>query len=264
MGAAEPGHELPSLRENWPQLEPVVRDSLVGVQRIFDDTDALEKTYGLKCITSTPSGSLTMTKTRMSASRFWRMQGVFETSIQGQPTQISSLRKTTWAVRNRKKFDGRVASLAFFLDILEKLGDRLNVLDVRKNLLDVRVRQIKDISSITLLKHDSTQSEAHQLPTVRPAFAGERTPVIDTGGHTCTRNVIKDRARRIQGDVPKDGSERTQTRVSGKRAIGGLMNYSGKRRFCFCTRCLYFVDHPPNVKIMLNCQIESFSFLDKE
>ena len=208
VGATDIGNELPLLRAHWHRNVEIVGQSLLGIKKIFDDSDTLEKKYGLqrvgtnRRIASDPSAS------RTPSSAFSQIQEVFQTSIQERQKHTPLLRKTTWAIRDKKKFESLITSLAFFIDNLEKLSDRLHVLDLQKHILESRVQQISNPDSLILLEHASVQPEVSRVPTATTVTGPEETLTTtqQTEGHTYLQNIIRDRAKAILGDIGDVGS----------------------------------------------------------
>jgi hypothetical protein len=238
--AADEGNELPMLREHWHRNEKIVGQSLAGIQKLLCDSDTLEKKYGLRCNTTQSSSRDPSTAIRPS-SGFCQIREAFRTSVEERQKHTPVLKKTSWAIRDKKKFDTLIASLTFFIENLENLSDRLHVLDVQRRFLDLRVQQISSADSLALLERASAQPEEPQLPTTASAVDKEETPATDrTPGHIYIQNIIQGRARAVQGDVGEVGpNARTHlyqnNQVSGDaRAIQGNASAAAALAFFNC------------------------------
>jgi Prion-inhibition and propagation len=213
LRATDEGDELLMLREHWHRNKEIVAQSLTGIQKILSNSETLEKKYGLQLKTTTQSSSRDPSTTRRPSLGLSDIQEAFRTSVEERQKKTPYFNKTTWAIRGKKKFNTLIASLAFFIDNLEKLSDKLHVLDAQRRALDLRVQQISSVDSLALLERASAQPEAPQMPTTAPAPGDEEIPATErTPGHTYIQNIIQDRARAIQGDVG-DAGPNTRTHL---------------------------------------------------
>jgi Prion-inhibition and propagation len=226
--AADEGNELPMLREHWHRNEKIVGQSLAGIQKLLCDSDSLEKKYGLRCNTATQSSSRDPSTAIRPSSGVSQIREAFRTSVEERQKQTPVLKKTSWAIRDKKKFDTLIGSLAFFIDNLENLSDRLHVLDVQRRFLDLRVQQISSADSLALLERASAQPEEPQLPTTAPAVGKEETPATHRApGHVYIQNILQGRARAVQGDVGEVGPNARTHLYQNNQASGDARAIQG-------------------------------------
>lgn len=115
---------------------------------------------------------------------------------------------------DKKKFDSLIGEVAFYVDGLEKLSDRLNVLDLPQQLLRLKIQEVTNIDSIALLEAASTRSDTLSSS---PALNAENSTTISgsTRGHTYIGTVIKDRARVLNGNLGIQGPSLSTHRFEG-------------------------------------------------
>ncbi|KEF54988.1 uncharacterized protein A1O9_08640 [Exophiala aquamarina CBS 119918] len=91
--------------------------------------------------------------------------------------ETSLWKKTLWAVRDKKKFDALIDNLAFYIDSLEKLSDRLRL---RQKALHLRLEGI---------------NSSHDMPTQESAATTSANPSDPLG------TVILDQAGPVNGNI---------------------------------------------------------------
>ena len=112
-------------------------------------------------------------------------------------------KKTCWTIRDKKKFDSLIADLAFYVDGLEKLSDRLQVLGLQRRLLEVEIRAITDTNSLRILEDASAQTRTALLS--RESTDKDSGARGNTSGHTYIGTIIKDRAKVLNGNLGLQG-----------------------------------------------------------
>jgi hypothetical protein len=125
------GEELGVLRDSWGQEKETVEKCLVGIKIIFDDSGKLEEKYGLRqYIADRDPVSPALQVGESPALR--QIEECFESAAVNRQQNASLWKKTTWAIHDKKKFDSLISDVAFYVDGLERLSDRLNVLDLQR------------------------------------------------------------------------------------------------------------------------------------
>jgi hypothetical protein len=131
LRVTQKGEEFGVLRDRWDQEKETVEKCLVGIKTIFDDSGKLEKRYGLRqYIADGDSVSPTLQVGEPSATQ--QIEERFKSAVINRQENASLWKKTTWAIHDKKKFDSLISDVAFYVDGLEKLSDRLNVLDLQR------------------------------------------------------------------------------------------------------------------------------------
>ena len=195
------GRELAVLRDYWSQEKDAVGRCLLGIKTIFDDTTQIETKYGLEPF-NTDRHSLSHLQGQRSGA-FRQIEDKFKSRIQGRQEDASMWKKTCWAIRDKKKFDSLIADLAFYVDGLEKLSDRLQVLGLQRRLLEVEIRAITDTNTLRMLEDASAQTRTASLS--RESTDKDSGARGNTSGHTYIRTIIKDRAKVLNGNLGLQG-----------------------------------------------------------
>lgn len=131
LRVTQKGEELGVLRDHWDQEKETVEKCLVGIKTIFDDSGKLEERYGLRqYIADRDSVSPALQVGESPALR--QMEECFKSATINRQENASLWKKTTWAIHDKKKFDSLISDIAFYVDGLEKLSERLNVLDLQR------------------------------------------------------------------------------------------------------------------------------------
>ena len=131
LRVTQKGEELGVLRDHWDQEKETIEKCLVGIKAIFDDSGKLEKRYGLRQYT-TDGGSVSPTLQAGEPPALQQIEERFKSAIINRQEHASLWKKATWAIHDKKKFDSLISDVAFYVDGLEKLSDRLNVLDLQR------------------------------------------------------------------------------------------------------------------------------------
>ncbi|KAG8525596.1 uncharacterized protein KY384_009240 [Bacidia gigantensis] len=194
LQVTQEGEENIMLRDRWLEEKETVGRCLVGVQSMFDESDQMESRYGLKRESSDqPSSSLQEQRSKA----FQQIEDKFNSVVRRRQESVSIPKKTRWAIHDKKKFDSLIADLAFFIDGLEDLGDRLQMLSLQQRLVELEVQEITDTESMSLMEDASTQIQA--LPS--PQIAVKERSQGGIPGHTYVDTIIKDRAKVLNANV---------------------------------------------------------------
>jgi hypothetical protein len=212
----EERQELSSLRDRWLQEREMVGRCLVGIKSIFDDSSTLEKRYGLDRNVANGHQQGSELQRRESAA-LQQIEERFRFVAIGRQTDASLWKKTTWAIRDKKKFDSLISDLAFYVGGLENLSDRLNLLDLRRQILRGRIQQVTDRESMALLEDASSQSEGISRPI--PGEDSDTPSSERTQGHVYLGTIIKDRARVLNGNAGIQGPGLSSHRYEGTQAL---------------------------------------------
>lgn len=199
LGITEAGKEPSVVRCYGPAEKEAVAKALLAIKMVFEDSDELEKKYGLREST-VDDGSLdkAMNAQRNTAFREIEERFRFATIIRQSNTSIRQ--KMVWAIFDKKKFDVLIGHIAFFIDQLESLSLKLNVADIQQKLLDSKIQAITNRESISLLEAASAQSD-----TPDPLLQSGQQQMQSTSGHIFLRNKIQNQAKMLQGDVGMQG-----------------------------------------------------------
>jgi hypothetical protein len=198
LGINEDGEVLPALRDCWPQERELVGRCLMGIMTLFDDSEKLEKKYGLY-----PSQR---EEHPVGSTAFQQIEDRFRFRAKSRHKGTSTLRKTIWAVHDKKKFDSLISDIAFYMDGLEKLSERLHVLGLQQQLVIKQIREVTNVESIALLEQATTQS--HASPPASTVAIEEETTADASGtglGHLYIGTAIKDRAKVLNGNLGLQG-----------------------------------------------------------
>ena len=168
---------------------------LVGIETIFEDGKQIESRYGLKPLPANQNSSSIPQEQRSNAFR--QIENVFKSRIDLRQEDISTSKKTRWAIRDKKKFDSMIADIAFFISGLEDLSDRLQVLGLQQRLLEVEVQAITDTDSISLIEQALYQVQA----LASAQSSGETSCGRNIYGHSYFGTIIKDRAKVLNGNL---------------------------------------------------------------
>ncbi|MCJ1332644.1 hypothetical protein MMC10_009337 [Thelotrema lepadinum] len=210
-----PGSEHPVLRNNWPAERDIVGRSLFGIKNILGDTALLAEKYklALNCAwklkaPSAPQASQSSVKpasTRSLSISTW-----------------SLLRKrTSWAIRDKDKFDNLIQDLSFFVENLEKVTERY---------------QMPPESSNTALRADHTEEEWPLVPRSASTVAAgppirvqkqrppaQQSPPIDMDGQS--DHIPDQQGSEQQGHVSVSGVQNND-KSGGVQGALGQTNHS--------------------------------------
>lgn len=209
MRVQNEGRELPALRERWPEIGEVVGKTLVSIQDAFTDASALEKRYGLKKVVGSAATTL------HESSEMKGILDAFHISQRRRQSETSIVKRTWWAIHDKKKFDTLLVTVNVNIDNLEKLGEGLNILEKQKKKILSSIDDIDDTGSIELLQ------EAEQ--------AIDELAASSSDGHLFLRTAIGQKARVTMGNVDSsDGSRHNyrDTKVYGEANVH-MGNLSG-------------------------------------
>ena len=190
LQVTQQGNENTTLRDRWLDEQGTVEACLVGIKTLFEESSQIESRYGLEALSADQTTMLSTTVRRSRA--FDHIEDRFKSKIQERQMNNSISKKTRWAIHDKKKFDSMIADLAFFIDGLEALSDRLQVLGLQERLLEDQVRAITDTESINMMEVASTQLQT--LPS-------SHTPGNKEPSHTYVGTIIKDRAKVLNGNL---------------------------------------------------------------
>ena len=195
LHVTDEGRESMNLRDHWrEELENVGR-CLVGIKTMFEEADKIESRYGLRPLPA-DLGTTSLSQ-RQASNAFVQIEAVFRSKLIRRQKGVSIFQKTRWAIRDKKRFDAMIAELAFLIDGLADLGERLQALDLQQTLVRDEVQAITDADSIRLMEQASDQLQAPAQSRITERGSESTT----TSGHTYIDTIIKDRARVLNGNV---------------------------------------------------------------
>lgn len=163
---------------------------------MFEDAGQIESKYGLKALSANPGSSLSIAQAPKS-NGFRQVESVLKSKMERRQGKTPVSRKISWAIRDKKKFDSLITDIDFFIGGLEDLSDRLQVLGLQQRLLQVEIQAITDTNSIDLVEQASNQTQA----LASSSDLKEETSERNAHGHTYIGNLIKDRARVLNGNI---------------------------------------------------------------
>ncbi|KAI9709989.1 MAG: hypothetical protein M1820_003067 [Bogoriella megaspora] len=122
LGVNKHGQEDTELQRHWRNERNVIQQSLQGIAGIFGDAEQLKSKYSV-----------------LPRKRRWRFKATLQRSgparslkdkpdyrLIGHCYRISLVRRSTsWAIRDKRKFDGLIDDLEFFISNLEAVSSRL-------------------------------------------------------------------------------------------------------------------------------------------
>ena len=187
------GRENVALRDRWMEEQDTVGKCLVGIKTLFDDSKQIESRYGLKPLPADQS-SLSILQGQES-NTFRQIETAFKSKIERRQKNVHISKTTRWAIHDKKKVDSLIAELAFFIDGLQDLSDRLQVLGPQQRLLEVEIQAITDVDSINLMEDASNQLQSLTLQSSPKERSGR------DNGHTYVGTIIKDRAKVLNGNL---------------------------------------------------------------
>jgi hypothetical protein len=124
LGVRDAGHEREELRMRWGEEQEVIGCSLLGIKEIFGNAEALADKYRLL-----PRESRSLDPSFLVPSKIKAICG--NSSIPAQSSKKSRFftlrRTTTWAIRDKQKFDGLLLDLDFFIGSLEQVIARIDM-----------------------------------------------------------------------------------------------------------------------------------------
>ena len=195
LQVTDEGQENTVLRDHWKEERENVGRCLVGIKTIFEEADKMESRYGLRPLPADP-GTMSLSQ-RQASNAFIQIDAVFRSKLVRRQEGVSIFQKTRWAIRDKKRFDLMIAELAFLIDGLADLSERLQALELQQKLLRVEVQAITDPDSIRLMEQASDQL---QVPA-RSRTTERGSEGTDISGHMYIDTIIKDRARVLNGNV---------------------------------------------------------------
>ena len=120
----EVGHEASPLRDRWAQEQETVMRSLLGIKNLLGNADLLRDKYEL--LPNRPPAFMSLLTVRTKPRPSSDPKTETPASRKLGPRQRSFLRlSTTWAIRDKQKFDGLLSDLEFFISNLEHVIGRL-------------------------------------------------------------------------------------------------------------------------------------------
>ncbi|KAL8706232.1 MAG: hypothetical protein Q9201_000738 [Fulgogasparrea decipioides] len=198
LAVTHKGKENVALRERWLAEQDTVGKCLVGIKTMFEDGSRLESRYGLEQLPMSQT-SLVFPQGQKS-NAFQQIENKFKSRIQSRQEHVSISKEIRWAIHDKKRFDCMIADLTFFIDGLEDLSDRLQVLGLQRQLLETDLQAITDTNSIRMMEDAATQ--AQPLSSERSA---DENSGKETHGHTYIETLIKDRAKVLNGNLGLQG-----------------------------------------------------------
>lgn len=189
------GQENIVLRNHWREEQENIGRCLIGIKTMFEEADKMESRYGLRQLQA-DSGVISLSQGQAS-NAFVQIETVFRSKMLRRQEGVSILQKTRWAIRDKKKFDVMITELAFLIDGLVDLGERLQTLEHQQKLLRVEIQAITDANSISLMEQACNQLQA----ITRSQTTERRSEGTDNSGHTYIKTIIKDRARVLNGNI---------------------------------------------------------------
>lgn len=202
------GYELPALREKWPQIGSTVGQALVSIKDAFTDISALEKRYGLKASPESSSTAVAIHESRALN----QIMDAFHIIQRRRQKEMSVIKKTWWAVYDKKNFDALILVISFNIDNLEKISESLNVLERQKKKLASVIEEIDDVDSLKLLVEAKEADESTEFAS---------------SGHSFMNTIIGERARVTMGNAGVStgfGHRFRETKITGADVHMGNMS----------------------------------------
>jgi len=165
----------------------------------------------------TPSSSSAGTSTALR-----QIETSLKLAVRTRQDNTTFFRKTKWAIRDKKKFDSLITDVCFFVDSLEKLSARWNVLDLQRQLLSSTIQRVTNPESIALLEDAATsRSPVNDGSTSSTAGAQRGSDAgVALSGHEYVGTIIRDRARVVNGNIGIVGPSQSRHRFINTRASG--------------------------------------------
>ena len=129
-----------------------------SVIKTFADSQDLENQYGLQQVTGNDNRAGPASR-RQRPAAFQQIEHSFWHAARTRQTKMSLWKKTLWAGWDKKKSDGLLANLAFYVENPEKLSDRLQMLDLQQQILQTRLEQATAVPGIALLENAAAESD---------------------------------------------------------------------------------------------------------
>jgi Prion-inhibition and propagation len=133
--------------------------------------------------------------------------------------EMSVMKKTWWAIHDKKNFDASILVVSFNIDDLEKISESLNVLERQKKKLAFVIGEIDDKDSLKLL--------------VEAKEADENTESASSG-HSFMNTIIGERARVTMGNAgisTSVGHKFRDTTITGANVHMGDMSDAAAASF---------------------------------
>ncbi|KAL9079203.1 MAG: hypothetical protein Q9157_001912 [Trypethelium eluteriae] len=235
------GQEDTEVREQWSSEKDVVHKSLQGIAGIFGDAEQLKSKY-----------SVLPRKWRFKASLYRSgparaIQGKPGRRLLGHCCNISLVRRSTsWAIRDKGKFDILINDLEFFISNLEAVSLRLYTASISSPQMNNKGSEPQSVSGANRgARRTSSQAsrpimaerkDSHQFTEEVPSTTSDGQPksrVHSEEGYDWLVERMEDRSRVFQGSVdgaklepaPKGQvvSYRVGVTKGEARVVGGVM-----------------------------------------
>ena len=174
-------------------LRLLAQRTLIAMKRILENVDDLKRKYGLTLECSDLSLAAV-------SSSLVEVEAVLRASASSRQRKTSSLRKLTWAVRDKKAFDHLNSDLAIHIEALETL-----LADAQHQSPQHFTPLVPYTMSLPALRLLEAATTGPDITTAVVSHDGQKIPEHSSQCHSYLRNQIKDRARVIQGDIGNVG-----------------------------------------------------------
>lgn len=207
------GHENPQLRANWSRESEVVQRSLVAIKQLLEDAAGLEQKYGLRNEAKGNAHALTVSLQR--PADIDAVEQALDVAVRQRQKRVPLRRKIVWAIRDKKAFGDLISQLAFYVNELEMLAQRLQVSSVQSLSHSLQASP-NTPAALPLLEAATEEPDTGAL---RSKTDVERAAAC-TNGHLFLRNEIRERARVLHGDVGRFDTAGARHIYSGNEVLG--------------------------------------------
>ncbi|RYP45368.1 hypothetical protein DL769_011468 [Monosporascus sp. CRB-8-3] len=188
-------------RLNDPSVRPTIEQILNEIRRLFSDTDALVKKYGIKVVEKKTSEAESMATSRAvfkpNYDSFLRMVNDQQSGIvarfkrllnflRRRRKRVSFRKVIKWSIRDEKKFEAMVRDLAELLRQLKDLTEDLGILTA--TLADLAMQEVAEIHDDNVLKE--IQDATVQPNTILSSAVSTRRLSIESSRAVSRSNSI--------------------------------------------------------------------------
>jgi hypothetical protein len=180
------GHEKEELRVHWLEEQEVITRSLLGIKEIFGNAELLADKYKLL-----PRQSRSLARSFLAGSEHETCAHTAHPHTRKNRRFFIIRRTTTWAIRDKQKFDGLLLDLDFFISSLETVIARISMSENQQRISKKPAPVVQQSSS----------DSRNRTTTVEKS---SRTKVV-----TREREVHDDEAKRTQSE-PRSSSQKSR------------------------------------------------------
>ncbi|KAH6656541.1 prion-inhibition and propagation-domain-containing protein [Truncatella angustata] len=234
-----PGREDGGLREHWPEESGTISKSLLGITGMLNDASKLSHKYAPYRIKLNSWYIVWKPSKRIYKPD---QQEISEKQICQGLTSLTQ--RTTWAFRDKKRFNSLLAELDFFVTNLEKVTirvvrfDKLELESLSTSEGDFKMNGIhtladfqKESTRKTVFENSAGRTISGRVPTSGtvskevPEKTSNATQSAE--GHTFKNNSAKDNGFQHAGDHGKVDPNAKRHEFTGHQAEGNSMQFMG-------------------------------------